>query len=127
MTEGKGTENQANRTVAPEIPLPGNMPAIGAASKVSLEEEVAAMEPRLSKKRGRMVNDGADANAPPKVLRKDYASVRPEQSTRRGKFLQTLGLAAGSTFVTPADTKGVNDRDSLSYAEPQPHPEQSMT
>nr|GEZ79092.1 hypothetical protein [Tanacetum cinerariifolium] len=127
MTEGKGTENQANRTVAPEIPLPGNMPATGAASEVSLEEEVAAMKPRLSKKRDRMVNDGADANAPPKVLRKDYASVRPEQSTRRWKFLQTLGLAAGSTFVTPADTKGVNDRDSLSFAEPQPHPEQSMT
>nr|GFB64875.1 hypothetical protein [Tanacetum cinerariifolium] len=50
----------------------------GSASEVSLEEEVAAMEPRLSKKRGRRMNDGADTNAPPKVLRKDYASVRPE-------------------------------------------------
>nr|GEU81903.1 hypothetical protein [Tanacetum cinerariifolium] len=75
--------------------------------EVSLEEEVAAMGPRLSKKRRRRVNDGAYTNAPPKVLRKDYASVRPEQSTHRGKTLPTMGLAANSTFVTPADTKGV--------------------
>nr|GEZ50835.1 transposase (putative), gypsy type [Tanacetum cinerariifolium] len=99
----------------------------GVASKVSLEEEVAAMGPRLSKKRRRRVNDEADANTPPKVLRKYYASVHPEQSTRGGKSLPTMGLAADSTFVTPADTKGVSDPDLLSYAKPQPHPEQSMT
>nr|GFA63653.1 hypothetical protein [Tanacetum cinerariifolium] len=94
----------------------------GAASEVR-EGEVAALEPCVSKKRGRRGNDGADANAPPKVLRKDYASVRSEQSTRGGKSHPMMGLAAGATFITPADTKGVNDPDSLSYAEPQPHPE----
>nr|GEZ87009.1 hypothetical protein [Tanacetum cinerariifolium] len=99
----------------------------GAASEVILEEEVAATGPNLSKKYRRRVNDGADANAPPKVLRKDYASVRLEQSTHGGKTLPTMGLAADSTFVTPADTKGASDPDPLSYAEPQPHPEQSMT
>nr|GEW67470.1 RNA-directed DNA polymerase, eukaryota, reverse transcriptase zinc-binding domain protein [Tanacetum cinerariifolium] len=62
--------------------------------ELSLEEEVAVMEPRLSKKRYRRVNDGADSNAPPKVLRKDYASVRSEQSTRRGKSLPTMRTAA---------------------------------
>nr|GEW47580.1 hypothetical protein [Tanacetum cinerariifolium] len=127
MTEGKGTEDQAHDTVALKVPLPGNMPATGAALELSLEEEVAAMESRLSKKRGKRVNDRADANASPKVLRKDYASVRPKQSTHGGKSLPMMGLAAGSTFVTPTDTKGVNDLDSLSYAEPQPHLEQSMT
>nr|GEW18967.1 hypothetical protein [Tanacetum cinerariifolium] len=86
--------------------------------EVSLEDEVAAMGPHLSKKRDRRVNDGVDANAPPKVLRKDYTFVRPKQSTNRGKSLSTMGLAAGSTFVTPADTKGVSDPDLLSYAEP---------
>nr|GEU42859.1 hypothetical protein [Tanacetum cinerariifolium] len=126
MTEGKGTEYQAHETVAPEIPSE-NMHATRAALEVSLEEEVAAMGPRLSKKRRRRVNDGADANAPAKVLRKDYASVRPEQSTHGGKSLPTMGLAAGSTFVTPVDMKGVSDPDPLSYAEPQPHPEQGMT
>nr|GEV90863.1 hypothetical protein [Tanacetum cinerariifolium] len=95
--------------------------------QVSLEEEVAAMGPRLSKKRRRRANDGADANAPPKVLRKDYAFARLEQSNREGKSLPTMGLAAGSTFVTPTDTKGVSGPDPMSYAEPQPHPEQSMT
>nr|GEW43607.1 hypothetical protein [Tanacetum cinerariifolium] len=81
MTEGKGPEDQAQVTMAPEIPLPGNMPAAGVAS----------------------------------------------ESTRGGKSLPMMGLAAGATFITPADTKGVNDPDPLSYAEPQPHPEQSMT
>nr|GFA46057.1 hypothetical protein [Tanacetum cinerariifolium] len=99
----------------------------GVASEVNLEDEVAAMGPRLSKKRDRRVNDGADVNAPPKVLRKDYASVCPEQSTRGGKSLSTMGLSAGSTFVTPVDMKGVSDPDPLSYTEPQLHPEQSMT
>nr|GEV70666.1 hypothetical protein [Tanacetum cinerariifolium] len=124
MTEGKGTEDPAHETVAPETPpLPKkNMPATGAESEVSIEEEVASMGPRLSR-----VNDGADENAPPKVLRKDYAFVCPEQSTYKGKTLPTMGLAADSTFVTPADTKGVSDHNPLSYAEPQPHPKQSMT
>nr|GEU90098.1 hypothetical protein [Tanacetum cinerariifolium] len=102
------------------------MHAVGAASE-GREEEVAAQEPRMSKKYGRRGNDGADANAPPKVLRKDYVSVRPEHSTRRGKSLLMKGLAAGVTFIPPADTKGVNDPEPLSYAEPQPHPERSMT
>nr|GEU51201.1 hypothetical protein [Tanacetum cinerariifolium] len=65
ITEGKGTEGQAHETVAPEIPL-GNMPATGSASEVSLEEEVAAIGPSLSKKCRRRVNDVADANAPSK-------------------------------------------------------------
>nr|GEV62520.1 hypothetical protein [Tanacetum cinerariifolium] len=112
ITKGKGTEDQAHEIVAPEIP-PRNMPATRAASEVSLEEEVAAMEPRLSKKRSRRVNDEADANAPPKVLKKDYAS-----STRGGKSLPTMGLAAGSTFITPANTKGVSDPDPLSFEIP---------
>nr|GEW00591.1 transposase (putative), gypsy type [Tanacetum cinerariifolium] len=81
MTEGKGPEDQAQETVAPEIPLPGNMPGAGTAS----------------------------------------------ESTRGGKSLPTMGLATRATFIIPADTKGVNDPDPLSYAEPQPHPEQSIT
>nr|GEV75523.1 retrovirus-related Pol polyprotein from transposon TNT 1-94 [Tanacetum cinerariifolium] len=50
-------------------------PSSPMSEEVSLEEDVASMEPHLSKKHGRMVNDGADANAPPKVLRKDYATA----------------------------------------------------
>nr|GEY16032.1 hypothetical protein [Tanacetum cinerariifolium] len=95
--------------------------------ELSPDEEAATMEPRSSKNHSRRVNDGAYANAPPKVLRKYYASVRPEQSTRGVKSLSTMRLVAGATFIIPVDTKNVNDPDSLSYAESQPHPEQSMT
>nr|GEU92992.1 leucine-rich repeat protein 1-like [Tanacetum cinerariifolium] len=55
-----------------------------------------------------------------------HETVAPELRQKR-KSLPTMRLAAGSTFVTPADTKGVSDPDPLSYAEPQPHPKQSMT
>nr|GEW57599.1 hypothetical protein [Tanacetum cinerariifolium] len=114
MTEGKCPEDQAQETVAPEIAPPGSMHATEAASE-GREEEVAALEPRVSKKHGRRGNDRADANAPPKVLRKDYASVRPEHSTHGRKSLSMKGLAAGVTFIPPADTKRVNDPEPLSY------------
>nr|GEW96213.1 E3 ubiquitin-protein ligase SIRP1-like [Tanacetum cinerariifolium] len=90
MTEGKSPEDQAQETVEPEILPPGNMPVAGATSEVR-EEEVAALEPHVSKKCGRMWNDRADANAPPKVLRKDYASVHLDQSTHRRKSLPMMG------------------------------------
>nr|GEW81034.1 transposase (putative), gypsy type [Tanacetum cinerariifolium] len=87
ITEGKGTEDQAHKIVAPKIPPPVNMSATGATPEVGLKEEVAAMGPLLSKKHRKRVNDGADMNAPP---------------------------------------KGVIDPDPLSYAKPQPYPEQNM-
>ncbi|GJV69582.1 hypothetical protein Tco_1485091 [Tanacetum coccineum] len=37
-----------------------------------------------------------------------------------------MGLATGSTFVTPTDIKSVSDPDPLSYAKPQPHLEQDI-
>ncbi|GKG59645.1 hypothetical protein Tco_0607273, partial [Tanacetum coccineum] len=46
--------------------------------------------------------DGAEAQVPHKVLRRDHAAARPGQSTRRGKSLASIGLEAGTTFVTPA-------------------------
>nr|GEZ32019.1 hypothetical protein [Tanacetum cinerariifolium] len=45
--------------------------------KSSLEKEVAAMVPIVNKRRRKRRNGGAGANAPPKVLRKDYAASRP--------------------------------------------------
>ncbi|GKF46346.1 hypothetical protein Tco_0136148, partial [Tanacetum coccineum] len=49
-----------------------------------------------------------------------------------GKSLASIGLEAGSTFFTPAmqetpaDAKIVSDPEPLSYAKPQPHPEQDV-
>ncbi|GJZ20664.1 hypothetical protein Tco_0557254 [Tanacetum coccineum] len=77
-------------------------------------------------------NDEAEANAPPKVLRKDHAAFRPVQSTLEGKSLALMVLEAGSTFFTPAtqetptDAKSMSDPEQLSYAEPQPHLEQDV-
>ncbi|GKB49440.1 hypothetical protein Tco_0900193 [Tanacetum coccineum] len=62
-----------------------------------LEKEVATMGPLVNKRRRKRGNDEADANAPPKVLRKDHAASRPIQSTLRGKSLASMGLEAGST------------------------------
>ncbi|GKG09195.1 hypothetical protein Tco_0337941, partial [Tanacetum coccineum] len=37
-----------------------------------------------------------------------------------------MGLAAGSTFITPTDAKSMSDPDLLSYVEPRPYPEQEI-
>ncbi|GKB24589.1 hypothetical protein Tco_0863990 [Tanacetum coccineum] len=126
ITESDGPEDQVQETVAPKILPPGNVSATGAAPEVSLEEEVVAMGPRLSKKRRKRGNDGADENAPPKMLRKDHATSRPTQSILGGKSLTSMGLEAGSTFSapTPQETPAdVSDPDPLSYAKPRSIPE----
>ncbi|GKG58618.1 hypothetical protein Tco_0594388, partial [Tanacetum coccineum] len=78
------------------------------------------------KRRREIGNDGAGVNASPKVLRKDHASIRSKQSTHGGKSLTSMGLAVGSTFVTPTDAKSVSEPDPLSYAELRPYPEQEI-
>ncbi|GKG63230.1 hypothetical protein Tco_0638877, partial [Tanacetum coccineum] len=67
--------------------------------------------------------DEAEANAPPKVLRKDHASAYPEHSTRGGKSLAAMGLEAGSTLFKSATQEThaeVSDPEPYSYAKPQP-------
>nr|GFA66293.1 hypothetical protein [Tanacetum cinerariifolium] len=87
------------------------------------------MGPRGIQKRCKWRNDGVDANAPPKVLRKDHADSRPTQSTIGGKSLASMGLETRSTFLvptpheTPAD---VSDPDPLSFANPQSIPKQDV-
>ncbi|GJQ94181.1 hypothetical protein Tco_0005320 [Tanacetum coccineum] len=123
ISEGVGTGGQERDEVPHEIPLVGNPPTMEVAP--DLEPEAAAMGSLVRKRHCERGNGGADANAPPKVLRKDHASVRSEQSTHGGKSLTSMGLAAGSTFVTPTDAKSVSDPDPLSYDEPRPYPESS--
>ncbi|GJX44714.1 hypothetical protein Tco_0261390 [Tanacetum coccineum] len=75
------------------------------------------------------VNEEAEANAPPKVLRKDHAS-NPAHSIRGGKSLSAMGLDAGSTFSLPVAQNtptAVSDQEPLSYAKPQSHPVQDIT
>ncbi|GJX24859.1 hypothetical protein Tco_0231155 [Tanacetum coccineum] len=99
ITESDGTENQGQENVAPEVPPQENVPTGG---------------------------DGADANAPPKVLRKDHAAFRPTQSTigERSTRLDTgFTLSAPALQETPANA---SDPDPLSYARPQSIPKREI-
>nr|GFB50391.1 hypothetical protein [Tanacetum cinerariifolium] len=51
----------------------------GWAEEPSLEKEVAAIGPPVNKRRRKRGKEETEANAPPKVLRKDHAAFRPEQ------------------------------------------------
>ncbi|GJU31310.1 hypothetical protein Tco_1174899 [Tanacetum coccineum] len=124
ISEGVRTRGQARDEVPHEIPPVGNPLTTKVAP--DLDPEAAAMGSLICKRHRERGNGRADANAPPKVLRKGHASVRSEQSTHGGKSLTSMGLAAGSTFVIPTDAKSVNDPDPLSYAEARPYPEQEI-
>ncbi|GJX07094.1 hypothetical protein Tco_0195026 [Tanacetum coccineum] len=97
ITKSDRTENQGQETVTPEVPPQENMSTVGVTPKIGLENEVAAMRPLVSKKHRERGGDGADANAPPKVLRK---TMMPSAQHRE----------------TPADVSGP---DPLSYTKPQ--------
>nr|GEW20197.1 transposase (putative), gypsy type [Tanacetum cinerariifolium] len=70
-TESSGTPSAVENSL---LDFDNENPASPMTEEVR-EYEVAALEPRVSKKRGRRGNDEADANAQPKVLRKDYATA----------------------------------------------------
>ncbi|GKA78333.1 hypothetical protein Tco_0784870 [Tanacetum coccineum] len=97
-----------------------------------LKKEVGTMGPLVNKRRRKRGNDEAEANAPPKVLRKDHATFCLAQSTLGGKSLALMGLDAGSiismptTQDTPTTAKGVSDPGLLSYTKPQSYPERDI-
>ncbi|GJU85412.1 hypothetical protein Tco_1292958 [Tanacetum coccineum] len=78
-----------------------------------MEKDVVAMGPLMNKRRRKRGNDEADANSPPKVLRKDHVAFRPTQSTLGGKSLALMGLEEGSTFFTPATQETPADAKSV--------------
>nr|GEX98412.1 hypothetical protein [Tanacetum cinerariifolium] len=100
--------------------------------KPNLEKETVDTGALVSKRRRKKGPDEAKANAPPKVLRKDYVASHPPQSTFGGKSLAFIGIGAGTTVSAPATqeipvhTEGVSDPDPLSYAKPRPAPEQDV-
>ncbi|GKA15450.1 hypothetical protein Tco_0695197 [Tanacetum coccineum] len=120
ITVRYGEEEQTQDGLSHGIPPVQNPTTTEAIPEPDLEKEVAAMGPQVNKRRRKRGNDEADANAPPKVLRKDHVALGPAQSTLGGKSLAAVGLDVGSTLVTPAtqetpsDAKSVNDPDPLS-------------
>nr|GEY09804.1 hypothetical protein [Tanacetum cinerariifolium] len=91
----------------------------------SPQKEMAVMGLVGNKRRCKRGNKGAKANAPPKVLRKDYAASHPAQSTCGEKSIVPIGLDAGSVFSMStaqdalAVAKSVSDPDVLSCVKPQ--------
>ncbi|GJY68358.1 hypothetical protein Tco_0471340 [Tanacetum coccineum] len=128
ITERSRTEDQVQAGVSNEAPPVEDPQTTGVVPIPDLKQEAGALGSLVRKKRRKRGNDEADANAPPKVLRKDHASVHPEQSIRGGKSLAAIGLEADSTFAsaakeTPAD---VSDPEPLSYAKPHMHTQQDI-
>ncbi|GKA34314.1 hypothetical protein Tco_0720743 [Tanacetum coccineum] len=80
ITEGDGTEDQVQGELSCGIPPEENPTTTEVV--LELEKEVVAMGPCVNKRHRKRGSDEADANAPPKVLRKDHATVRPEQSAK---------------------------------------------
>ncbi|GJZ69764.1 hypothetical protein Tco_0633314 [Tanacetum coccineum] len=99
--EGDETEDQVLETGASEVPPTGHASTTGVAPNIVIEEEDAADVPLVSKTRRKRVNDGANANAPSKVLRKDFDVSRLAPSTFGGKSFASTGLEAGSTLSAP--------------------------
>nr|GEX89701.1 hypothetical protein [Tanacetum cinerariifolium] len=113
-----GTSDQG--TVAPEMPPSEDVPATDAPG-AGQAEEVTTDPPAAteSRKRG---HDETDANAPPKVLRRDHGDPRPTRSAREGKSLAAIQLGLASTHPVPVHKNapaGVSDPDPLSFADPQ--------
>ncbi|GJY99686.1 hypothetical protein Tco_0517116 [Tanacetum coccineum] len=126
ITEMGRTADQVQDGLSHKIPPVETATTTEVVQEPRLEKEVAAMGPHVNKRSHKRGNDKAEANAPPKVLRKDHAAFRPAQSTIGGKSLALMGLKAGSTFFTPAmqetpaDAKSVSDPKSLSSRKTAP-------
>nr|GEZ25509.1 ribonuclease H-like domain-containing protein [Tanacetum cinerariifolium] len=67
-------------TMAPKVPPPEDVPATSA-PKAGHAKKVAATDPFVATKSRKRGRDGADVNAPSKVLRRDHADPRPTGST----------------------------------------------
>ncbi|GKE48639.1 hypothetical protein Tco_1479897, partial [Tanacetum coccineum] len=105
LAEGAGAEEHVQEGLTYEIPPVETATTTEVVQEAMHEEEVAATEPPVNKRRKQMrrkrINEEAEANAPPKVLRKDHASG-PAHSTHGGKSFSAMRLDAGSTFSPPA-------------------------
>ncbi|GKE40839.1 hypothetical protein Tco_1464244, partial [Tanacetum coccineum] len=122
MITNKGeTENPVLAETSQEDPPIKNTTTAEVVPEVNLEKVVTAIGALVNKRRRKRDKSETEANAPPKVLRTDHASVRPESMTRGGKSLATMGLGANTPSHMPVQ-QSVSDPDPLSYARPQPIP-----
>ncbi|GJR41632.1 hypothetical protein Tco_1309735 [Tanacetum coccineum] len=122
ITNRGETENPVPAEASQEDLPAENTTTTEVVPEVNLEKEVTAMGSLVNKRRRKRDTSEMETNAPPKVLRTDHASVRPESMTRGGKSLATMGVGADTPSPMPVQ-QSVSDPDPLSYARPQPTPE----
>nr|GEZ20630.1 hypothetical protein [Tanacetum cinerariifolium]GEZ20633.1 hypothetical protein [Tanacetum cinerariifolium] len=93
-------------TTAPEVPPPEDVSATAAPEVGQYEGPVVAEPPvaRESRKRG---HDGIDASAPPKLLRRDHADLRPSGSSHGGKSLAAMQLCMAYNFFVSEEIKNL--------------------
>nr|GEU61095.1 transposase (putative), gypsy type [Tanacetum cinerariifolium] len=114
-------EDSTAATDSSEVPPPEDVPATSA-PEAGQAEKVATTDPSAITESHKRSHDGADANAPPKVLRRDHADPRPTGSTHGGKSLAAIELGMASTHhihVPESAPAGVSDPDPLSFADPR--------
>nr|GEV94100.1 hypothetical protein [Tanacetum cinerariifolium] len=103
MTGASGSSGTPSTGISPV----GNPPYTEVAPEPGLEKETVAMGSLVNKRRRKRGPDETEANAPPKVLRKDHVASHLSQKT-------------------PVHAEGVSDQDPLSYAKPPSAPEQDI-
>ncbi|GKE85456.1 hypothetical protein Tco_1559198, partial [Tanacetum coccineum] len=114
MITNKGeTENPVPAETSQEDPPAENTTTAEVVPEVNLEKEVTAMGPLVNKRRRKRDKSEMEANAPPKVLRTDHASVRLESMTREGKSLATMGVGADTPSHMPRPSQGIQILRSL--------------
>ncbi|GKF94379.1 hypothetical protein Tco_0284079, partial [Tanacetum coccineum] len=96
------TEDQVPAVVSREAPSAENAATTEVVPELNLEKEATAIGPLVNKRRRKRDQSEMEANAPPKVLRKDHASVRLVQNTRGGKSLASMRLSANPPSYTSA-------------------------
>nr|GEU92219.1 reverse transcriptase domain-containing protein [Tanacetum cinerariifolium] len=132
ITESIRPEEQRKDELSQGAAPVRNPPHTGVTSEPDLEKETVDTGALVSKRRCKRGPDEAKANAPPKVLRKDYVAFHPSQGTLGGKSLASMGIRTGTTVSAPATqeipvhTEGVSDPDLLSYSKLRPAPEQDV-
>nr|GEY45231.1 hypothetical protein [Tanacetum cinerariifolium] len=132
ITKSIGAKEQGQDELSQGAVPVRNPPYTRVASESDMEKETVNTGALVSKRRRKRGSDEAEANAPPKVLRKDYVASHPSQSTLRGKSLASMGIGTCTTVSAPATqeipvhTEGVSDPDPSSYAKPRPSPEQDV-
>nr|GEZ14325.1 hypothetical protein [Tanacetum cinerariifolium] len=125
VEDSAAATDSSGGTMAPEVPLPDDVPTTRSAPEAGQAESVVVTYPSAVKESRKRGNDGVDVNAPPKVLRRDHTDPRPTGSTRGGKYLAAIELGMGSTRPIPVPQSApadVSDPDPLSFADPRSRP-----